>query len=723
MRRFTFFIFLSLFLSISAFAQNPTPTPPVDDIDDSIKISTTLIQLDVSVTDKDGKIVADLKPEDFEVFENGKKQEITNFSFISIDSKTKRLENTAQQKNSKNQVAIPLPPVKLKLEEVRRTYALVVDDLGLSYESIYWVQQSLRKFVNEQMQDGDLVAILRTGSGAGTVQSFTSDKRLLLAAVDKIRYNFQGRVGISSIEALTPNFKEQLNGETADGSQNSVQGAETDREFEQQLNEFRNDNFSVGTLGALNYIIRGMREMPGRKSLMVFSEGFRTYTKKGNSVEPNKVFYTLRLLADLANRSSVVIYTLDPRGLTVPGMLQAADNTFMMSSEQISRDLDARNEAFMDTQASLRYLAYETGGFPFINQNNINKGIQKAVEDQSSYYLLGYQPDSDTFDPKKNKFNKVEIKVKRPGLKVRYRSGFFGITDEKMQNLTKQTPAQKLISALASPFNATGINLSLYPIYGNSAKSGDFIRALVYIDAKDLKFTEIPDGKRKASFDLIAMTFGDNGAPVDQLSKNYTVEVSERVYQNLLKKGFVYDLSVPIKKAGAYQFRIALRDTNGDTVGSASQFIEVPNLKKRKLALSNLVIDAYTADEWKKALLGQAQTTEQSSEFLDSTVRRFARGSVLQYNYVIYNSKLDKAPKIETQMRLIRDGKIVFEGSRTPLKTEGQIDLQRIQSSGAVTLGKNLEPGTYVLQAIAFDTSGGGKPRIASQFIEFEITN
>jgi hypothetical protein len=218
------------------------------------------------------------------------------------------------------------------------------------------------------------------------------------------------------------------------------------------------------------------------------------------------------------------------------------------------------------------------------------------------------------------------------------------------------------------------------------------------------------------------MTFGDNGIPVDKLSKNYTVEVTERVYQNLLKKGFVYDLSVPIKKAGAYQFRIALRDTGGDTVGSASQFIEVPNLKKRKLALSNIVIDAYTADEWKKALLGQAQTTEQSSEFLDSTVRRFARGNVLQYNYVIYNSKPDKA-RIETQMRLISDGKVVFEGARTPLKTDGQIDLQRIQSSGAVTLGKNLEPGNYVLQAIAFDTSGGGKPRIATQFIEFEITN
>ncbi|HEY0426298.1 MAG TPA: VWA domain-containing protein [Pyrinomonadaceae bacterium] len=719
MKRFAFITFLLTLLAVSALAQNPTATPPPGD-DQDLKISTTLIQIDVTVTDKDGNIVTDLKPEDFEVYENGKKQEITNFSFVSVNSQTKKLENTAQN-NTKGQIAVPIPPVKLKQEDVRRTYALVVDDLGLSFESIFWVQKSLKKFINEQMQEGDLVAILRTGSGAGAMQSFTSDKRLLLAAIDKIKYNLEGRVGISSIEPLTPNFMDQLNGETADGKMNTVAGAQQSKEAEEQANEFRSNAFSVGTLGSLNYIIRGMRELPGRKSLMLFSEGFQTITKKGTSFEPNQIFYALKFLADMANRSSVIIYTLDPRGLSSPGMLQAADNTFLMSMDAVEAQLQERNDEFVDTQGSLRYLAYATGGFPFVNQNNLNKGLLKAVEDQSSYYLLGYQPDADTFDPKKSKFNKLEIKVKRPGLKVRYRSGFFGVTDEKFQKIAEQTPQQKLVNALTSPFNASGVNLSLYPIYGNDAKSGDYIRALVYIDAKDLKFVEIADGKRKVSFDIIAMTFGDNGIPVDKLSKNYTVEISERVYQNILKKGFVYNLAVPIKKAGAYQFRIALRDTTANTIGSASQYIEVPNLKKRKLVLSNIILDNFTADEWKKISLGEAQIAEQSSAFLDSTVRRFTRGSVLQYNYVVFSSKPEK-PQMQTQMRLIRDGKVVFEGGKIPLGTEGQTDLQRLQASGALTLGKNLEVGNYILQVIVFDGTGGGKPRVATQFIEFEIT-
>lgn len=716
MKRFFFITLLLFLLSISAFAQNPTATPPVAD-DDTLKISTALIQVDVTVTDKDGKIVTDLKPEDFEVYENGNKQDITNFSFISIDKQIKKQENIEKQKNPKGQVGIPIPPVKLKEEQIRRTYAIVVDDLGLSFDSIYWVQQSLKKFVREQMQEGDLVAIIRTGRGMGTLQSFTSDKNQLLAAVDKIRWNSQGRGGLSAFEPINPSLKEQMSGETPNGGTKTVKGTEEDQEFQKQVDEFRSQSFSVGTLGALNQIIRGMRELPGRKSLMLFSEGFQMISDGG----PSRIFDAMKILADLANRSSVTIYTIDPRGLTTPGMLQAQDNTYMMEAARVQARLESRNDAFRDSQQSLRYLAFETGGFAFVNQNDMNKGLQEAVNDQSSYYLLGYQPDADTFDPKKNKFNKLEIKVKRPGLKIGYRSGFFGITDEKYVKVAQQTPQQKVLSALISPFVASEVNLSLYPVYGNDAESGDFIHALVYIDAKDLKFTETADGKRKTSFNLVAMTFGDNGIPVDQHSKIYTFEGSEKAYENVLKKGLVYNLVVPIKKAGAYQFRIVLRDMTSDKVGSASQFIEIPNLKKKKLALSNLILDSFSADEWKKLALGQNQTASEKGVYTDTTLRRFKRGSVLQYSYIIYDFKPEKT-RLETQTRLIRDGKVVFEGNRTPLKSEGQTDLQRQQATGAITLGANLEAGNYVLQIIVFDNSGGNKLRFASQFVEFEIT-
>jgi VWFA-related protein len=150
---FSLFFFVVFTFSLSLKAQTPSPTavPPTESDGEVVKISTTLIQVDATVTDRKGNIVTDLKPEDFEVYENGKKQEITNFSFISVDSKSMSKATAKSPKLAKD--SIPIPPIKLKAEQVRRSYALVVDDLGLNFANIFWVQQSLRKFVNEQMQE------------------------------------------------------------------------------------------------------------------------------------------------------------------------------------------------------------------------------------------------------------------------------------------------------------------------------------------------------------------------------------------------------------------------------------------------------------------------------------------------------------------------------------------------------------------------------------------
>jgi VWFA-related protein len=708
-----FFIVLSG--AVGAFAQTPLPsaTPPVEDDGNVLKISTSLIQMDVVVTDKKGNPVTDLKPEDFEVFENGKKQDITNFSFIAVDSKPAPKETVKSPKTTKN--SIPIPPTKLKTEQVRRTYALVVDDLGLNFANVFWVQQSLKKFVNEQMQPGDLVAIVRTGSGIGALQSFTSDKRQLLAAINKIKWNFRGRSGISTFDPIRLGFKEELQGRAKlTGGTRDPAGSAEDNAFAREIDEFRNENFAVGTLGALNYVVRGMGGLPGRKAVMLFSEGFALTSKDGGGSvpKPTRILNAMRVLADLANRSSVVIYTLDPRGLQEPGMANAEDEIANVFREVAGRQ--DRETSFIESQQSLRYLAYETGGFPFVNQNDIDLGMRRVIADQSSYYLLGYQPDAETFDPKKNKFNNLEVKLKRPDLKVRYRSGFFGITDEKIQAVA-QTPQQKLLTALTSPFGADDINLSLYPIYQNDAKSGDLIQALVYIDAKDLKFTE-EKGNQKANFDIVAMTFGDNGVTVNQLSKNYTIAVSDKVYQNMLANGFVYKLDVPIKKSGAYQFRIALRDTNSDKVGAVSQFVEVPNFRKR-ISLSNLILDNFTPEEWRKIKFGGNES--ERGVLLDTTLREFKGGTILRYDYVIYNPK--QIQSLTTQMRLIREGKVVYEETPVPLKTDEQTDLMRLQSFGAITLGKNLEAGSYILQIIVVDPAVKGKKSFTTQFVEFEI--
>jgi len=143
---------------------------------------------------------------------------------------------------------------------------------------------------------------------------------------------------------------------------------------------------------------------------------------------------------------------------------------------------------------------------------------------------------------------------------------------------------------------------------------------------------------------------------VNQLSKNYTIAVSDKVYQNMLANGFVYKLDVPIKKSGAYQFRIALRDTNSDKVGAVSLFVEVPNFRKR-ISLSNLILDNFTPEEWRKIKFGDNES--ERGVLLDTTLREFKGGTILRYDYVIYNPK--QIQSLTTQMRLIREGKVVYE--------------------------------------------------------------
>lgn len=714
MKFFCVFSFLVFSFTFSISAQIPQSTP-VSKEDDIVKISTTLIQVDATVTDKKGNVVLNLKPEDFEIYENGKKQQISAFSIINSAHKSSTDVPTPdiQPRNS-----IILPPTDPQTDQIRRSYAIVVDDLGLTFSSIFYVKEALKRFIKNQMLEGDLVAIVRTGGGIGALQSFTTNKRQLLSAVEKIRWTPQNRSGQTTFEPFEPTLKEELQGtKRTSGKVQNPLGASQDREFEDQLNDFRKNNFTTGTLGALNYLIRGMGELPGRKSVMLFSEGFPYNSRKGMLGE---VFGQLRILADIANRSSVIIYTIDPRGLE---LTSATSEDKAILSDTV---LNQRIELLANTQHTLRYLSQETGGLTFLNQNNINKGIEKVLDDQNSYYLLGYQPNEDTFDPVKSKFNKIVIKLKNPELTIRYRSGFFGITDEKIRAIP-QNPQQKLAAALLSPFTSNGVNISLYPIYTNQSDKGDVIHALVYIDAAKLNFSQNEKGNRKANFDLIAMIFGDNGVPVGETYKNYSLEFSENLYQSVLKKGFVYDFYVPVKKAGAYQFRVALRDTNSNEIGSASQFLEVPDLKKDQLTISNILLDNYSVSEWKKMSTGQSsENPDEKSAYLDTTDRQYKTGSILRYGYVIYNAKIgaNRTPNLKIQTRLIKDGKIVLESSPVPFNASEQNDMQRLENVGSITLGNDLAAGNYVLQIIAIDENISKQNlKTASQWIDFEITN
>ena len=427
--------FILYCLTSGAAAQTPTPTPAAEDV---VKISTTLIQIDATVTDKKGNVVRDLKPEDFEIYENGVKQEITNFTFIGGAEQPKIEEKTAGNKPD----SITPPVTSVAPNQVKRAIALVVDDLTLSFTSVNYVRRALKKFVDEQMRDGDLVAIIRTGAGIGALQQFTSDKRRLYAAIERVRWN---PAGTGNIGAFAPiqSATNEADAPPAEGEEPSEDDPATAAAATADAESFRRSLFAAGTLGAINYIVRGMEQLPGRKSIMLFSDGFELFTKtESGATDASLVLDALRRLTDAANRASVVIYTMDARGLVTTGF-SAEDNVGDLSGDQIEQKLSDRRKQIFDTQEGLIYLARATGGLAIYNNNDLSEGVRRMLNDQS-YYLLGYEPDSDTFDAKTRKFNKLEVRVKNKDLRVRYRSGFFNVTDtEKSAPVAARSPSEK----------------------------------------------------------------------------------------------------------------------------------------------------------------------------------------------------------------------------------------------------------------------------------------
>jgi len=671
-----------------------------------IRINVNLLQFDAVVTDSKWRYISDLKADDFEVTQDGKPQKIVGINYIATSNP--RPANTKPVAPIKGKDAAPIianAQAKLTAGSVKRTVAFVIDDLGLSFESVAMMRDALKKFVEQQMQPGDLVAIIRTSKGMGALQGFSSDKRMLLSAIDKLRWNHMSRVGISSFAPVS------------DGDSGG-------------MDEFRSEYFTVGTLGALSYVVEGLRELPGRKAVIAVSENIRVFNQDGSN---SRATEAIERLTDLANRSAVVIYTMDPRGLPTLS-LTAADNTNGKSHEQIAQIPQQRYADYWESQNGLDYIAKQTGG-KFLHDNNDLPGmIKNIMDDTAGYYLIGYIPTEETFN---KKYHKIKLRVKKPGYSVRYRNGFMGVPD----SAPAPPPVDKedqLKRALFSPFGSAGISMKMTSLMGANDKSEPFVHTLLHIDCSNLQFTKeenaelaplpVPPPAKPApgaaappppppapkrfgtlytdTIDVMVVNMGEDGKIIDSSYKTYTIKLEEKQYAEVRTKGIIYTVQHPIKTPGAYQIRVAVRDNGSGQAGSANQFMEIPNLAKKRLTLSGLFMSAQDGAMGSNAAL-----------------RTFHPGQKVVYVYQVLNPKVDgaKPPQLSAQVRLFRDGVKLkdFEPREVQLGTFGKAALN--YTGGQLSLGNGLTPGEYVLQVIVTDKLAKEKEGVAMQAIDFDV--
>lgn len=328
----------------------------------AFRVSVDLVQVDAVVTDKKGRLVTDLGPADFTILEGGKRQQIAQASFVSADA--------------------PAPPAADQARQPRRahrTIVLVFDDLGLSFFGAAAAQSALERFAREPFVPGDHVAIVRTGQQE-MCYTFLGNNEELSSAVAKLGYNLSS----------------------------SRPGRGLGAAFERDTYA-RRVAILLGT-------IDGLRWLPGRKAVVLLSEGFYVdsdvwsghglHTAYDTLFSDNDFQAAARTVAEVANRASVVLYAVHAGGVGADWL----------------------------SQATLHDLVDPTGGFVVVNHNDLHAALDRIVVDQAGYYLIGYEPRSSTFEKKSGKpqFRRVKVKVQRAGLTVRSRRGFYGLTDAEV---------------------------------------------------------------------------------------------------------------------------------------------------------------------------------------------------------------------------------------------------------------------------------------------------
>ena len=684
----------------------------------TFRAGTRLATIDAVVVDKAGRHVTDLTPADFEVFERGKRRTIRHVVYVPV---TSGAGTQAAATATGTMPTAPAAPAAAGAGTARqptgRIIAIVVDDLGLSFTSTPTVRKMLDQYV-ESLAPGDLVAIIRTSGGSGALQQFTSDRRLLHAAAERVRWTSRSRRGIGP---FSPVMSDTLSPDPSAGMAAELGQRNVDRARRSDTyDEMRVDVASRGTLGALQFVLRGIQALPGRKSVVFVSEGF-DLGLRGELSSPSWVAFT-HVIAS-ANRAGVVVYALDPRGLQSAGLtaedvVQTGQGGADLANVVARRQLARRNELF-ESQDSLTYMAEQTGGFAVINSND-PRGLIRIADDLRGYYLIGVETALDAaaaWSP-----DDLRIRVTRPGLTLRARRGLFGPSDDGQ---TRRPPVDPLLAAAMSPFAVGAIEVRLAALFGHDAKSGSYVRSQLSIDPEHVPFTDGPDGRRDADLDVLLLAIDDNGALIAHKRWRVELRLKPEAYETLRREGLRYTVHLPVKDAGGYQLRAAVEAAGAREVGTAAQFVEVPQVGKGRVALSGVVVmDLEAARRAAEAAAGTAGRDTANASAEEPAVSVFTRGSEVVYAAELYDGRDTKGEPLSTQTTLLRDGQPLYTTPPAPLSgagtPAGQPGPTAVPVGGRLKLGPTFPPGSYSLQVSVAPSNGGKRPR-TTQWVDFEV--
>jgi len=707
MKKSVFVMLLIFAFSAGALPQNKRQ--PTDD--QIVRISTDLVQVDVVVTDKNGKVVRGLTKDDFTLFEKGKKQLISFFEFVdATKSSTRDAAKKAEQPGVES-------PQDLTESEIRRIFAFVIDDLTIRFEDLTYLQQMLSSFVDNRMQPTDLVAIVRTIGGKGLLQQFTSNKDLLHRAINELV------IGSHPLRVFNNPPPQRVTaadlqpagggGETRTDSSGIVDtsGESVDIDNPQEdTNKLLRAFMSIGTA---SFVIDGLKQLPGRKSLVLVSGGIPILSARPNTASSN-ISNFLNQLSDKATRAGVAIHTLDIRGMQAHAGVAAFDDTPGKSAmtsggggfgrvpdESLLGDKNPFDT--MEAHQGLRVLSNATGGIAALNRNDFNAALGQIVDASEGYYLLAYTPADGKFE---GDFRKLEVKVKGD-YKVYNRRGYFAREDKS--DSAPATRRDQVLAAVKSPVARREIDLDAMVLYKATSQNQGTIDINLVIDPKKLQFNE-QDGKREADLDINGFVFDQLGKLRGGFSETIKPSLSPEEFERASQTGFTYSASTTAP-AGAYQVRLAVLDNKTKAIGTLSRYLEVPDLTKGRLSASSLLLGGVPAKDMKAT----APTPISGN-------RRLSRKQDLRYAVVIYNAKQrDGKPQVTTQLTISQNGQQIYKEAEEHVVAGAGNAVQLIKVGQLGLAG--VKPGRYTITLTITDALADKKVQTITRNMDFIVVN
>ncbi len=721
----------SILILVQTFAAQ-TPQKPQGEVapDEIIRISTSLVQTDVVIVDKDDHVIPDIKLDEIRVTDNGKRQDVKFLEFVSPDA-VPRIEGnlsiagkTVETDAARN----------LSAGELRRVFAFVIDDLTIPFEDIPNVRKLLTDFVDNQMHEGDLVAIVRVVGGGGLLQQFTSDKRILRTAIDRITPQLTAYSAFNNLtpeEVIRQNLANITSGVlSTDNLSRSVDSINAANANLDGSNEGTTRGFRVlSTLVTASDLTNSMKTLPGRKSLILVSGGLplaETAQRQASigdamgaapvSVPETRSYvsgvgYVLRQMIDRATRAGVVINTLDIRGMqSTPGVAKFTDPgneaTSSLGGGGTLGQGRAPNMGMFDNLAldtmtgrqGLQVLAQSTGGISVINTNNFKSAIDRIVA-RSSYYMLAYTP-TEAFD---DKFHKLEIKVTRPGAHVYARQGYVATADRPRANETREAA---IVRTAMSPLAKRDVDLAARVQYRFLPDARAQLDINLLVNANQLTFKPDAEKNYVASFDIVGFMMNSLGKTEGGFSQTVNAKLSEADYKRALTTGISYTGHADLPP-GTYQLRAVVRDGETGRLGSVSQYLEVPDVTRKRLTASSI-------------FLFGVDTQPGSKPEAMNALRQLPRAQDLRYAVVVYNAKGDQGKtQLRAQTIISRDGKIVYQEPEAPITTA--LENNQVLRVGQLGLQK-ARPGHYMLTIVITDPQADKQSRTIIRNVDFMLT-